>query len=151
MSENKIFDLIIKNVQVIKPKENGVNHCDIGIKDGVFKRLAANLDPNDAHEVYDGGNKLAFPGLVDAHMHTGIYNPLDEDAIIESRAAAMGGVTSSLNYMRTGGYYLNKGGSYTDFLPDVFKLSEGNSGHHYALKHPFNYPNTVVENFLTPR
>ena len=132
MSENKTFDLIIKNVQVIKPKENGMNHFDIGIKDGVFKRLAANLDPNDAHEVYDGGGKLAFPGLVDAHMHTGIYNPLDEDAIIESRAAAMGGVTSSLNYMRTGGYYLNKGGPYTDFLPDVFKLSENNFFVDYA-------------------
>ena len=76
MSENKTFDLIIKNVQVIKPKENGMNHFDIGIKDGVFKRLVANLDPNDAHEVYDGGGKLAFPGLVDAHMHTGIYNCL---------------------------------------------------------------------------
>ena len=132
MSENKTFDLIIKNVQVIKPKENGMNHFDIGIKDGVFKRLAENLDPNDAHEVYDGGGKLAFPGLVDAHMHTGIYNPLDEDAIIESRAAAMGGVTTSLNYMRTGGYYLNKGGPYTDFLPDVFKLSENNFFVDYA-------------------
>ena len=32
MSENKTFDLIIKNVQVIKPKENGMNHFDIGIK-----------------------------------------------------------------------------------------------------------------------
>ncbi len=41
-------------------------------------------------------------------MHTGIYSPLEEDAVSESRAAAMGGVTSSLNYMRTGAYYLNQ-------------------------------------------
>jgi len=33
---------------------------------------------------------LAFPGVVDAHMHTGIYAPLAEDAVSESRAAAPG-------------------------------------------------------------
>ena len=37
----------------------------------------------------------------------------------------MGGVTSSLNYMRTGQYYLNRGGPWRDFLPEVFKLSDG--------------------------
>ena len=41
-------------------------------------------------------------------MHTGIYSPLAEDAVSESRAAAQGGVTSSLNYFRTGQYYLNQ-------------------------------------------
>jgi len=28
------------------------------------------------------------PGVVDAHMHAGIYAPLKEDAVSESRAAA---------------------------------------------------------------
>ena len=36
-----------------------------------------------------------FPGLVDGHMHVGIYSPLAEDAVSESKAAAMGGVTSA--------------------------------------------------------
>ena len=39
----------------------------------------------------DGKGRLAFPGLVDPHMHTGIYSPLAEDAVSESRAAAQGG------------------------------------------------------------
>jgi len=63
--------------------------------------------------------------VVDAHMHAGIYSPLEEDAVSESKAAAMGGVTSSLNYFRTGQYYLNKGGPYKKFFPEVLKLAKG--------------------------
>src|SRR3989442_14155929 len=36
----------------------------------------------------------------------------------------MGGVTTMLPYFRTGQYYLNRGGSWRDFFPDVLKLSE---------------------------
>jgi hypothetical protein len=46
-------------------------------------------------------------------------------AISESKAAAMGGVTSSLNYIRTGAYYLNRGGPYREVMPEVLKLSDG--------------------------
>ena len=132
MSEEKKYDLLIKNIQVVKPNSDEVEISDIAIKDGVFKEIKPNINTEEAKDVYDGNNKLAFPGLVDAHMHTGIYNPLNEDAIIESRAAAMGGVTSSLNYMRTGGYYLNKGGPYKDFLPEVLELSKNNFFVDYA-------------------
>ncbi|MDF3009858.1 MAG: allantoinase-like protein, partial [Burkholderiales bacterium] len=75
-------------------------------------------------------------GVVDAHMHAGIYSPLKEDAVSESRAAAQGGVTSMLNYFRTGQYYLNKGGPYRKFFPEVRKISEGkfhvDYGYHLA-------------------
>lgn len=53
-------------------------------------------------------------------MHIGIYQPLERDALAETKAAAMGGVTSSLNYIRTGQYYLNLGGSYQDFFSRSF-------------------------------
>ena len=69
-------------------------------------------------------------------MHIGIYAPLAQDAVSESKAAAMGGVTSSLNYIRTGHYYLNRGGPYRDFMPEVLKQSEGrfwvDYGYHIA-------------------
>jgi allantoinase len=82
------------------------------------------IDVARAKKVHDGQHRLAFPGVVDAHMHSGIYSPLIEDAVSESKAAAMGGVTSSLNYFRTGQYYLNKGGPYKKFYPEVLKTSE---------------------------
>jgi allantoinase len=92
--------------------------------------------PPEAKTLYDGKGRLAFPGVVDAHMHTGIYAPLAEDAVSESRAAAQGGVTSSLNYFRSGQYYLNKGGPYRDFFPEVLRLSQGrfhvDYGYHLA-------------------
>ena len=62
MSENKEFDLIIKNIQAVKPKLDGINNIDLGIKDGLIKSMEPNLDPDSSDEVYDGDNKLAFPG-----------------------------------------------------------------------------------------
>jgi allantoinase len=128
----KPFDLIIKNVRVVRPNKNAVDLLDLGIKDGKFAKIAPHIAEDQANEVFDGQNRLAFPGLVDAHMHTGIYAPLGEDAVTESRAAAMGGVTSSLNYMRTGQYYLNKTGPYKEFFPEVLSVSDGKFHVDYA-------------------
>ncbi|CAB1066097.1 Allantoinase (EC [Olavius sp. associated proteobacterium Delta 1] len=125
MADKKQYDLLIKNVRIVRPNADSVQASDIAVKDGKIMRVGPGLDTDASAEIYDGQGRLAFPGVVDAHMHTGIYSPLPEDAISESRAAAMGGVTSSLNYMRTGGYYLNKGGPYRSFFPEVLALSEG--------------------------
>lgn len=102
------------------------------MKDGKISKVAYGLNVESAVTVIDGKNRFAFPGAVDAHMHAGIYSHLKEDAISESRAAAMGGVTSSLNYMRTGQYYLNKSGPYDKFFPEVLKISDGRFHVDYA-------------------
>ncbi len=130
------YDLIIKNVRVVRPHGNTVHEADIAIKDERVAKVAPGMDATRAKAVYDGKGRLAFPGVVDAHMHSGIYSPLAEDAISESKAAAMGGVTSSLNYFRTGQYYLNKGGPYAKFFPEVLKISKNrfhvDYGYHLA-------------------
>src|SRR6478735_4600540 len=122
---NKPYDLLIKNVRVVRPQGNQVHECDVAVRNGKFARISGNIPARDAKATYDGKGRLAFPGVVDAHMHAGIYSPLAEDAVSESRAAAQGGVTSSLNYFRSGQYYLNKGGPYAKFFPQVLKLSSG--------------------------
>lgn len=119
------FDLLIKNVRVVRPHGNVVHDADIAISDDRFALIAPGIDATRAKLVEDGAGRLAFPGVVDAHMHSGIYSPLAEDAVSESKAAAIGGVTSSLNYFRTGQYYLNKGGPYAKFFPEVLKTSKG--------------------------
>lgn len=135
MTDNKL-DLLIKNVRVVRPNKQAVDVLDVGIKDGKFARLAPEITAAEANEVRDAKNQLAFPGLVDAHMHVGIYQPLEKDAVTESKAAAMGGVTSALTYTRTGQYYLNRGGPYAEFMPEVLRLSAGNYwvdyGYHIA-------------------
>ena len=121
---SKPYDLMLKNVRVVRPSGNAVHESDIAIQAGRIVQVAPGMDATLAKTVHDGGGKLAFPGVVDAHMHSGIYSPLGEDAVTESKAAAMGGVTSSLNYFRTGQYYLNKGGPYKKFYPEVLKISK---------------------------
>jgi len=131
-----MHDLLIKNVRVVRPRGNEVHECDVAVHSGRFKKIASRIDPKTAKAVYDGKGLLAFPGVVDAHMHAGIYAPLAEDAVSESRAAAQGGVTSMLNYFRTGQYYLNKGGPYAKFFPEVQAISKGkfhvDYGYHLA-------------------
>ena len=132
----QLFDLVIKNARVVRPNTTAVDRLDIAVKDEKVARLAPDIQAEQAKEVFDAKNLLAFPGCVDAHMHIGIYAPLAQDAVSESKAAAIGGVTSSLNYIRTGHYYLNRGGPYRDFMPEVFKQSEGrfwvDYGYHVA-------------------
>ena len=132
----QLFDLVIKNVRVVRPNNTAVDRLDIAVKDEKVARLAPDIQAEQAKEVFDAKNLLAFPGCVDAHMHIGIYAPLAQDAVSESKAAAIGGVTSSLNYIRTGHYYLNRRGPYRDFMPEVFKQSEGrfwvDYGYHVA-------------------
>src|SRR6201997_4013164 len=133
---DKLFDLVIKNARVVRPNKTSVDCLDIGVNAGKIARLAPDIQAEQARQVFDAGNLLAFPGCVDAHMHIGIYAPLAQDAVSESKAAAMGGVTSSLNYIRTGHYYLNRGGPYRDFMPEVLKQSKGrfwvDYGYHIA-------------------
>jgi len=132
----KLFDLVIKNARVVRPNKTSVDCLDIAVAEGKVARLAPDIPAEQANQVFDAKNLLAFPGCVDAHMHIGIYAPLAQDAVSESKAAAMGGVTSSLNYIRTGHYYLNRGGPYRDFMPEVLKQSEGHFwvdyGYHVA-------------------
>ena len=122
----KAYDLLIQNVQVVRPNHTQLYAHDIGIKDGRIVAVGEGLSAGDAHETVDGKGQLAFPGAIDAHMHIGIYQPLEKDAVTESQAAASGGVTTAMTYIRTGSYYLNQGGSWRDFFPEVLRLSEGN-------------------------
>ncbi len=89
------LDLLIKNIRIVRPNHNVVDLLDVGIKNGRFAQIAPVIPAENAKEVFDGDNLLAFPGIVDAHTHVGIYQPLAEDAITESKAAAMGGVTTT--------------------------------------------------------
>ncbi|WP_312888898.1 dihydroorotase [Nonomuraea rhodomycinica] len=117
-------DLLLKNVRVVTHDRNEPVMADIAVTGGRVDRVAPGLPAEGVPEVIEGAGRLAFPGVVDAHQHWGIYNPLAEDAGSESRASAQGGVTTALTYMRTGMYYLNRGGAYADFFPEVLARAE---------------------------
>lgn len=127
-------DLIISNVRVVRPGMAEVVTADIAVSGERIAAVGPGLaSANPRAAIVDGRGRLAFPGVVDAHQHWGIYNPLDEDTRTESRACAQGGVTTSLTYMRTGQYYLNRGGSYAEVFPEVLARSAGKSHVDYAF------------------
>jgi allantoinase len=150
------LDLIITNVSVVLDDQPEPQRVDIGVKDGKIVSLEADLAQDSATQVVDGKGRVAFPGVVDAHQHWGIYNPLPEDVATESRASAQGGVTTALSYMRTGQYYLNKGGDYADFFPEVLEQTEGRAVIDYAYhlapmskKHIEEIPSLVTDHGVT--
>ncbi|NWN89784.1 MAG: dihydroorotase family protein [Micrococcaceae bacterium] len=130
------YDLLIKNAKVVRPNKETPEKLDVAVKDGKFAAFGAAIDASQADEVVDGAEKYLFPGAVDVHQHWGIYNPLSEDAETESRAAAQGGVTSGITYVRTGAYYLNKSGPYKEIYPEVLEATKDRSyidyGYHVA-------------------
>lgn len=127
------YDLVIRNVRVVRHDRDDASVSDIGIAGGKITAVGPGLDPREAARVVEGRGRLAFPGVVDAHQHWGIYNTLDADTVTESRASAQGGVTTALTYMRTGQYYLNRSGPYAEFLPEVLRLSDGRSHIDYSF------------------
>lgn len=127
------YDLLIKNVKVVRAGKDAPEHLDVAISNGVFAEISPSIDPGLATKVVDGGGKHLFPGVVDGHQHWGIYNPLSEDAEIESKANAQGGVTTGITYMRTGAYYMNKTGSYESIFPEVLAAVENRAYSDYAF------------------
>jgi len=149
-------DLIIHDVRVVRPGVEDVDTADIAVADGRITQVAPRIEPEPGTTVHDGRGRLAFPGVVDAHQHWGIYNPLADDTASESRACAQGGVTTSLTYMRTGQYYLNRGGSYAEVFPEVLAAAQGRSyvdyGFHLApmqASHIDEIPALVAEHGVT--
>ena len=55
--------LHLKNVRPL-----GNDACDILVRDGVIVEIGA-VAPQPGVPVEDGGNAIAWPGLIDAHTH----------------------------------------------------------------------------------
>jgi len=133
MSQTADLDLLVTNALVVRAGHDEPQRLDVGISDGRFAAVEESIDPARATEVVDAGGKPMFPGVVDVHQHWGIYNELSEDAGSESQAAAQGGVTSGITYIRTGAYYLNRSGPYREIFPDVLSAVEGRAHIDYAF------------------
>ena len=127
-----MLDLLVKNAKVVRPGREP-ELLDVGVKDGVFVRVETSIPAEEAAAVADGSGRLLFPGAVDVHQHWGIYNPLDADTVTESRACAQGGVTTGITYLRTGAYYLNRSGPYSEVIPVALDAAAGRAFVDYSF------------------
>ena len=79
-----LYDLLITGGRVIDPAQRISAQRDVAIAGGRIARVAANIPPVQARQVYDAVGKLVTPGLIDLHTHvyrSGITLNVDPDVV----------------------------------------------------------------------
>jgi dihydropyrimidinase len=99
------FDTLVVNGRVVRPGQSA-RPLDLGV---TGERIAAVLEPgasatHTAARTIDAGGRYVLPGLVDPHTHFGLAAGV-ADWESESRSAALGGVTTVLNFLMSGEPY----------------------------------------------
>lgn len=97
-------DIVIKNGNVVIPKV-GILNTNIMIEDGKIKELSRSLINITYNRSIDATGKYIIPGLIDPHVHYGVYTPIEEAARTESKSAAIGGVTTMIRMLRLSSDY----------------------------------------------
>jgi len=92
-------DVIVANARLVTPR--GIVTGNAAIKDGRFIAIGDDATTQDADERIDARGRLAFPGLVDPHVHLGGAFPYEQNLVTECESAAAGGVTTLLQYRRS--------------------------------------------------
>ncbi len=106
-------DLAIVNGAVVIPGADPAP-IDIAVTDGIIAGLAEPGSITGATQVVDATGLHVFPGAIDPHIHLGGYQPLETDTEPGTRLAALGGVTTLVNYFKATGSYLDLVPEYID-------------------------------------
>lgn len=137
-------DIVIRNARVVR--HDGEFFGGVAVKDGKIVGLGSNDMIPDAARVIDAEGRVLMPGLIDPHCHLGVKYPYDEDMRTETAAAASGGVTTVLLYIR------NLKESYIPFYQERKKIGEENAiidfGFHFGIQreeHIAEIPRIVEE------
>ena len=90
------YDIVIKGGRLASSK--GTTRADLGIKGETIAAIGLDLE---GREVIDATGKLVLPGAIDVHNHFQLPfcgTVSADDFVTGSRAAAMGGVTTFLDF-----------------------------------------------------
>jgi dihydropyrimidinase len=126
VSTDNLADIAIENGFVVLP-EIGVINTNIYIKDGKILAIGANLGI-ESKRLIDATNKYVMPGIIDPHVHLGLFAPLEEELRTETKAALIGGVTTVGSYFASKESHLSTfpstieaigANSYVDIIPHL--------------------------------
>jgi len=123
-------DLVIRNARVVR--HDSEFHGGVAVKDGKIVLTGADGALPDAARVIDAKGKVLMPGIIDPHCHLGVKFPYAEDMRTETAAAASGGVTTVVLYIR------NLKPSYLPFYEERKAVGEEHSiidfGFHFGIQ-----------------
>ncbi len=100
-------DVLVTNASLVDPNKGILPHTDILIEDGKIKGILRSSNNVHADKKINADGKYVLPGLIDPHVHYGVYTPIDKAAITESRSASVGGITTLIRMMRLNRSYRN--------------------------------------------
>lgn len=88
----KRADTIIRNAKIVKAE--GILHGGVAVEGEKIVAVAEEQYLPEGREAIDIGGKYLFPGLIDHHVHLGGRCSFADGIRAESKAAALGGVTT---------------------------------------------------------
>src|SRR5918994_2284188 len=115
-------DTLIANAAAVIPRI-GIVQTNIMIENGKIKTLTKSIDNIHASKIINANGKYVLPGVIDPHVHYGVYTPINEAARTESRSAAIGGVTTMIRMLRLFDSYCNS---------NISKQLRASKGNHYV-------------------
>jgi allantoinase len=137
-------DLVVRNARIVR--HDGEFFGGLAAKDGKILSIGTNEALPQGKREIDADGLVLLPGLIDPHCHLGVKYPYPEDMRTESAAAASGGVTTILLYIR------NLKPSYLPFYEERKALGEQNSmidfGFHFGIQreeHIAEIPDVVAK------
>jgi dihydropyrimidinase len=108
-----MLELKLINGQVFIP-DSGFFNLDIGLNDGKIALLGGAGGLPEAQQTLDAKGKLVMPGVIDPHIHLGIFSDFGQECETETRAALAGGVTTVGVFMGGADSYLPQCGNLID-------------------------------------
>jgi dihydropyrimidinase len=118
-------DLDVINAQIVLP-ESGIVPGTLVIRGGRVAAIHQDAGATGEAEALDAQGCHVIPGLIDAHVHSGLLPPLGDRLQAESAFALSGGVTTILRYFR-------RPESYLETLPAQIEL--GAQRHYQDFAH----------------
>jgi len=118
-------DILITNAKLVIPKE-GIIKKDILIENQKIKAITNSTDNISYSKKINVNEKFVLPGLIDPHIHYGVFSSIEQASRTESRSAAIGGVTTIMRMIRLRESYKQK-------IIEHLKASENNHFIDYSI------------------